>query len=92
MARLRGHRPLNAEEPLYVRRAALTLNGETFHAGDVLPWKDLGVPFKKLHQLWSGRRIGHEKPNDRNGAESQSALISTVKAQAPKQRKQRAAG
>lgn len=86
MARLRGHRTLNAEQPLYVRRAALTLQGKTFAAGDVLPWQDLGVSPRKLHQLWMQRRVGHEKPNDRTGAESPVALVKPITA--PKRQRQ----
>lgn len=83
MARLRGHRPLNGEEPLYVRRAALTLHGRTFGSGDVLPWRELGINPKKLHQLWEGRRIGHEKPNEHGGAESQTKLVKPIIATPP---------
>lgn len=75
MARLRGHRTLDVEQPLYVRRAVMTLGGRTFVAGDVLPWRDLGIAPKKLHQLWEQRRIGHEKADARNGAEHPTKLV-----------------
>jgi hypothetical protein len=92
MARLRGHRTLNTEQPLYVRRAVLTLNGQTFKAGDVLPWRDLGVAPRKLHQLWEQRRIGHEKADERAGAENPAELAKLpVAAAKPAKQKQAAA-
>jgi len=68
MARLRGHRPLNVEQPLYVRRAMSTIAGETFAAGDVLPRTTIeAIPFRVLHRMWSAGHVGHEKPDERNG-------------------------
>jgi hypothetical protein len=75
MARLRGHRTLDLSKPLYVRRADFTIAGRSFKAGDVLPWPELGITERKLHQLWFGRRIGHEQANERNGAESPVELV-----------------
>ncbi len=78
MARLRGHRTLDVEQPLYVRRAVLTLNGKTLTVGDVLPWRALKLTARKLLQLWQGRRIGHEKADERNGAENPVELVKPI--------------
>ena len=75
MARLRGHRTLDVGQPLYVRRAVLTLNGKTLTAGDVLPWRDLGVTPRKVLQLWQARIVGHEKADEQNGAENPVELV-----------------
>lgn len=83
MTRLRGHRTLNAEQPLYVRRAVLTIEGETFAAGDVLPWQALGVAPRKLHQLWHARVIAHEKADEHNGAENPVELVKPITSPAP---------
>lgn len=83
MARLRGHRTLDVGQPLYVRRDGMTVGGRTFMAGDVLPWRELGVPLRKLHQLWEGRRIGHEQARERNGAEDPKALVHLAAPPAP---------
>ena len=77
--RLRGHRTLDVEQPLYVRRAVLTLNGTTLTAGDVLPWRSIGVTPRKLLQLWQSRVIGHEKADERNGAENPVELVKPIR-------------
>lgn len=74
MARLRGHRPLDYEQPLVVLRS-LVFGGRAFVVGDVLPWRQLGLSARKVYQLWDQRRIGHERPADRNGAENVTALV-----------------
>lgn len=81
------------EQPLYVRRAVFTVAGKTFAAGDILPWRELGIPFKRLHLLWSTGRLGHEKPDERTGVTAPNALVKRPVEQLPasKPRKQRAA-
>lgn len=69
MARLRGHATLDYTRPLYVKRQSITLAGKTFQQGQELTWRALGVDPRKVHLLWDQRRIGHEKPHERNGAE-----------------------
>lgn len=76
MARLRGHTTLDYAQPLHVLRASLTVNGRTLAQGDVLPWRELGLDQRKVHQLWTGRRIGHQAVGSRDGAESTTALVS----------------
>lgn len=75
MARLRGHTTLDFAQPLHVLRASLTVGGRTLAQGDVLPWRELGLDQRKVHQLWTGRRVGHQAIGSRNGAES-TALVS----------------
>lgn len=75
MARLRGHQPLDVSREVYVKRSSLTLAGRSFAAGDVLPWRELGVSPRKLHQLWAVRMVGHEQIAERNGAENPAALV-----------------
>lgn len=70
MARLRGHRALDFDQPLLVKRGELTICERTIKAGEVLPWRELGLSARKVEQLWAQRRIGHEKPQDRAGAEA----------------------
>lgn len=70
MARLRGHRALDVGQPVYVKRAFLSTGGKTFEIGEELPWREMGLSPRKLQQLWDQRRVGHEKPGERNGAES----------------------
>lgn len=74
MARLRGHRTLDTGIPLYVRRAC-TVGARTFAAGDLFPWRELGLSPRKLHQLWMQRRIAHGRANERTGAEDPTALV-----------------
>lgn len=69
MARLRGHAQLDERRPLFVKRAALTVAGRLFALGDLFPWRDLGISRRLLTRMWEQRRIGHERPTDRNGAE-----------------------
>jgi hypothetical protein len=76
MARLRGHTALDYAQPLHVLRASLTVGGRTLAQGDVLPWRELGLDQRKVHQLWTTRRIGHQAIDSRNGAESPTALVS----------------
>jgi hypothetical protein len=76
MARLRGHTTLDFAQPLHVLRASLTVGGQTLAQGDVLPWRELGLDQRKVHQLWTGRRIGHQAIGSRLGAESPTALVS----------------
>ena len=76
MARLRGHRPLDVEQPLYVRRAVSTIAGKTFAAGDVLPKATIdALTFRVLHRMWSAGHVGHEKPDERNGAGRPTELV-----------------
>lgn len=81
MARLRGHQTLDFEKPLLCKRT-IEVGGRTFKAGEVLPWRQLGLPPRKVHQLWDQRRVGHEKLSERNGAESVSALVKPAVVQA----------
>lgn len=74
MARLRGHRTLDLGQPLYVRRAC-TVGARTFAAGDLFPWRELGLSPRKLHQLWMQRRIAHGRADERTGAEDPTALV-----------------
>lgn len=75
MARLRGHTPLDLAQPLHVLRASLTVGGRTLTQGDVLPWRELGLDQRKVHQLWAGRRIGHQAIASREGAEPVAARV-----------------
>lgn len=75
MARLRGHPTLDQAKALFVLRAGLVVGGRVFELGESFPWRNLGISPRKLHQLWIGRRIGHEQPRDRNGAEDPGALV-----------------
>lgn len=88
MARLRGHQPLDVGRVLYVMRgntdAPVTIGGRSFVAGEVLPWRDLGLSKRKLDQLWDQRRIGHEKRDERNGAED-PVVRSAKKPKRPRQ-------
>lgn len=74
MARLRGHHVLDVERPLFVKRG-LMIGARAFAVGDLFTWRDLGLPFRKLHQLWTQRRVGHERPGERRGAENPGALV-----------------
>ena len=74
MSRVRGHRTLDWATPLYVKRD-MTIASKTFKLGELLPWQELKLDPRKVYQLWFQRRIGHEKPGERNGAESRSALV-----------------
>ncbi len=67
--RLRGHLPLDLVQPLHVLRAELLVEGRTFLQGEVLPWRDLGLDQRKVRQLWSMRRIEHQRVDSRDGAE-----------------------
>lgn len=88
MARLRGHNPLDAKRPLYVKRDGWTYGGRTLAKGERFDWRALGVPPRKLHQLWSMRFIGHEKPEQRNGAEDPTALVAPPEPPRTRKRKQ----
>lgn len=91
MARLRGHSALDVERPLFVRRgnadAPWTLCGRSFVSGDAFPWREMGIPARKLFQLWDQRRIGHESPRERNGAESVTDLVKPIVVAPSKKRK-----
>lgn len=76
MSRLRGHTTLDFAQPLHVLRASLTVGGRTLMQGDILPWRELGLDQRKVHQLWTGRRIGHQAVGSRDGAENTTALVS----------------
>jgi hypothetical protein len=76
MARLRGHTTLDFAQPLHVLRASMTVAGQTLAQGDVLPWRELGLDQRKVHQLWTGRHIGHQAVGSRDGAEDTTALVS----------------
>lgn len=78
MARLRGHKTLDATQPLYVKRTTLTFGGRTFQKGDLLDWKALDIAPRKLHQMWFQRLIGHEKPDEQNGAENPGDLVKPI--------------
>lgn len=59
--------------PLYAKRGSvdmpLTVAGRPFVLGDAFPWRELKLSERQLVKLWEQRRIGHEKPAERNGAE-----------------------
>lgn len=69
MARIRGHRPLDLAQPLLVKRARMAFGTRVFKLGETLPWRELGLKERLVRQLHDQRKIGHEKPADRNGAE-----------------------
>ena len=64
--RLRGHRELDVSKPLYAKRA-FTLGDKAYAVGDVV--QTSAVPPRRLRQLHDQRKLGHEKPNERTGAE-----------------------
>lgn len=96
MARLRGHTPLDVDRTLYSRRGTVdapwTIGGKSFVAGDVFTWREIGVPARKLFQLWDQRRIGHEAPRDRNGAENPVELVKPIVITSPKPSKPKPKG
>jgi hypothetical protein len=67
--RLRGHIDLDPGRPLYAKRPFL-MGGQTFEPGDRFDPRAVGADERKLRQLHNQRRIGHELPGERNGAES----------------------
>src|SRR4051794_21641356 len=81
MARIRGHRTLNVEQPLYVKRTNANIGtadapvfvykfGDvTFAKGSTFLWRQLNVTPRLLRILHEQRWIGHEKPDERTGAE-----------------------
>jgi hypothetical protein len=69
MARMRGHRNLNEDKTLYVLRKVLVADGREFQVGDEFPWRELaGVTPRLLRILHSQHRIGHERPDELEGA------------------------
>lgn len=89
MARLRGHSTLDASRPLYVKRASLTLHGRAFKQGEPFNWRALGITPRLLLKLWQQRRIGHERPDERNGAEPQGELVKPIAAEPTRARKRK---
>ena len=63
MARIRGHRNLNEDKPLYVMRRSLVADGRTFEIGDEFPWRELaGITPRKIRQLHDQHKISHDPP------------------------------
>lgn len=84
MARLRGHRALDPDRPLFVKRGPIELDGRTLQHGDSFPWRQLAVSPRRLFMLFDQRRIGHEQPHERNGAESVTELSKRPRVRKPR--------
>lgn len=88
MARLRGHRELDVSRPLHAKRV-LTFGERVFAVGDVVPTAELGLSVRRVRQLHDQRKLGHEKPGERTGAEGRWQSRSQQPPPKPKQQQAR---
>lgn len=63
MARIRGHRNLNEDKPLYVLRSELAVDGKVLKLGEPFLWQEMeGVTPRLVRLLHEQRKIGHDRP------------------------------
>lgn len=67
--RLRGHREIDLERTLYAKRT-MAFGDTVLAVGAVVPWRELKLPERTVRLLHDQRRIGHERPGERNGTET----------------------